>query len=566
MVSIVSLKSGTSIRLSCLIYLLGFYLDDANAFCSRIYEPTAPGYDFTANVDRWGQSGPSKSAADTRTVGKVYVNRLPVFDTSSSRENNSLYRWVNRVHIDTQTDVLSNLLLFSPGEKLNENILVESVRILRDQKYINDADIRVVSDCEDVVDLEVITREVWTMVPEVSFKTVAGESTSRIGFRDSNFLGTGKSISLSYKRDSERDQVMLHYSDRNFRGSRVSIRSHLDDSSDGYTRLIQVSLPFYSLQAERSWGVSIKQQESIAIQYIAGERVSGVKVNEELLDAYLGFSGGLSDGQSVRYRFGVHWEDQSFDDLIDRPSPAVIADDFTLAYPFIEYESIQDKYAVAFNINQIHRVEDLYVGRFLRARFGYSGLDSQRLIFSGEVTETFKAVNKVLLQGGINWSGRWNLDENNIEDGELGLNVEYHRGQTEKRSLVLGFAVGLLKNTGSHRQLTLGAENGLRGFRNHYLTGDTSYLFTAEQRVFTNFEPFGLFNVVFAMFVDSGKAYYRGDNGADPGWMTDIGIGLRLVPSKSDKGHVIHLDLAYPLNTLDGNTSIQFTAELKKTL
>ncbi len=542
-------------------------MQGARADCAVPYEPTPQGYDFTAHVDHWAQSNTTKQEVQgSKTVGEVYLNQLPVFDTTKSNEDNKLYQWINRVHIDTHEQVLRDLLLFSTGEQINQNLVEESERILRDQSYIGEADVRIVSDCDDVVDLEVITREVWTMVPEVSFKFAAGESSSRFGLRDSNFLGTGKRISLSYASNSERNTVLMHYSDRNYRGSRIYMRAHLDSSSDGYERLLQATLPFYALNTKRSWSFVGKQREYIASQYKLGKKVSALKVHVDVLDTYLGFSRGLSGGHANRYRFGLHWEDQSFATTTDDPPPPVMTDDFTLAYPFFEYEYIQNKYAQVFNINQIQRVEDLYIGRFIRTRIGYSSPDDRRLILAGELNDTFIAANKILLQGGINWNSRWNFDNSAVEEGEIGVHLKYYRGQTENRSLVLGFSGVLLKNPASYRQLTLGAQNGLRGFKNRYLTGDTSYLFSAEERIFTKYEPFGLFNVGFAVFLDAGKAYYRDTKENNPGWLTDIGLGLRLIPSKAERGQVIHIDIGYPLNSVDGSRSVQVTAELKKIL
>ena len=62
-----------------------------------------------------------------------------------------------------------------------------------------------------------------------------------------------------------------------------------------------------------------------------------------------------------------------------------------------------------------------------------------------------------------------------------------------------------------------------------------------------------LFHLGAAAFVDVGRAWYSDivPNEADE-VLRDIGVGLRLGSSRSSKGTMIHLDVAFPL---DGDAS-----------
>jgi hemolysin activation/secretion protein len=117
----------------------------------------------------------------------------------------------------------------------------------------------------------------------------------------------------------------------------------------------------------------------------------------------------------------------------------------------------------------------------------------------------------------------------------------------------------LAADAGQHldadRQLLLGGDNGLRAYPLRYQSGAGRWLFTAEQRWYTNWYPFRLFNVGGAAFYDMGRTFGRGTfTSRDQGLLKDIGVGLRLGANRSALGNVVHIDLSYPL---DGDSSVR---------
>jgi outer membrane protein assembly factor BamA len=82
----------------------------------------------------------------------------------------------------------------------------------------------------------------------------------------------------------------------------------------------------------------------------------------------------------------------------------------------------------------------------------------------------------------------------------------------------------------------------------HFLGGTTQALGTLEYRFFTDWYPLRLVRVGGAAFFDMGRAWSTEQGVADPGWLRDIGVGLRLGNARSSRGTVIHVDLAVPLD------------------
>ena len=116
------------------------------------------------------------------------------------------------------------------------------------------------------------------------------------------------------------------------------------------------------------------------------------------------------------------------------------------------------------------------------------------------------------------------------------------------------------------QQLLLGGDSGLRGYPQRFQTGDRRWLVTLEQRFYTSWEPFKLVNVGAAIFFDAGRAWFAGANDpADLVVLRDVGIGLRLSPSRSGRGTLLHLDLAFPLDGTDSIDSVQWLVTTKET-
>jgi outer membrane translocation and assembly module TamA len=95
-----------------------------------------------------------------------------------------------------------------------------------------------------------------------------------------------------------------------------------------------------------------------------------------------------------------------------------------------------------------------------------------------------------------------------------------------------------------------------------YQAGDSATLFTIEQRVFTDWYPFRIFNVGGAVFFDAGRTWGHDPlQGTNHGWLRDVGFGLRIGSSRSGLGRMLHVDLAYPLDGGADISNVQIVIE-----
>src|SRR5262245_49692478 len=96
-------------------------------------------------------------------IGEITVNVGDVFDPSDPQEDRRLFRMANRLHRTTRESVIRDQLLVHSGDRYSRRLLEESERLLRQDRYLYEAEIRPVRYAGNRVDLEVITRDVWTL-------------------------------------------------------------------------------------------------------------------------------------------------------------------------------------------------------------------------------------------------------------------------------------------------------------------------------------------------------------------------------------------------------------------
>ncbi|MAM70840.1 MAG: hypothetical protein CMP91_06865 [Gammaproteobacteria bacterium] len=536
---------------SCCQPCLLFAQDDIRSIsCQPDFTPSPDGFDFLSGNNL------QYSVPENTQISDIHITRLPIFDPGNPDENNWIYQLANRLHIQTKVDTIEQVLLFDSGENYDERSLQETGRLLRQQNYFQDATVQPVSVCGDDVEIEVVTRDTWSLTPGISFDRSGGENSYAFNIREANFLGRGKLLAVSREKSIDRDSNEFLYDDLNLLGTRNTLRFGLSDSNDGFSQFIDSGLPFYSLNSRHSWQFNLLNERLIDTLYFRGEEVNEVEHRLKAMFIQYGYSTGLRDGISRRYQFGYHYEDSSFADSGALPPPVVFPDDRKLSYPFVAYELIEDRYATGFNLNQIYRTEDLHLGRRLHHRLGFAsealGSDQDRLILEGSYRDTLHYSDNALWTHKLNWQAYWNIDTQSGENIKISYESRYFRRWSDRHSSFIRFEGTYTRKRNSNEQVTLGGLNGARAFDNRYQVGDRRMILNLEDRLYTNIHLFNLIRVGGAVFMDIGSAWspYQ-ENGSDNDILADAGFGLRFTASKGASRQVAHLDFAFPMTNID---------------
>ena len=173
-------------------------------------------------------------------IGKIEIDTRDIFDQSDPREANGLYRLADHLHIRTKHATIQAQLLFASGDKYLARKLAETERALRLLPYVYDARVVPVHFANGKVDVKVITKDVWTLSPGISFGRSGGTNATRFNLQDTNFLGWGKTLQISHGSTVDRTSDTIAWTDPNVFGSRWTSDLTYSNSSDGSERSIKV--------------------------------------------------------------------------------------------------------------------------------------------------------------------------------------------------------------------------------------------------------------------------------------------------------------------------------------
>lgn len=517
--------------------------------CRGVFNQSGGGYDFV-------RAGQRETADVTGMIRKIYITNLDVFDESNPKEDKRLYRLANRIHIETRADLIRKLLLFREGEPYSRRLADESERLLRNRTYLYDADIRVVRVCEGEIDLEVVTRDTWSLGVGVSVDRSGGENEYSIGVRDTNLFGSGTTLSVRTKREIERNSIEFAYKNKNLGGSRVVTNLAYSDNDDGSQKLFGISLPFYAFDVRRAWAVFLEESDRVDTQYFRGDDITEVRREAADHRASYGFSRGLRNSKVHRWSFGAGLRKFEYSEGDELPPPDHFPQDKKLVYPFLEFSAIEDRFERRVNLDQIYRTEDLNVGYKVFVRAGYAsgalGSDADRALIEGAYSDTFIADEKNLLEHELEWRGFYNFDTSEEEDVVVRYALRYLYSRARQLSYLVRFEGVYSSNLDTSQQVVLGGQSGARAFDNRFQVGDRKLLLTLERRRFTDHHFFNLVRMGWAVFFDVGRAWDpEVDDPFEDDYLANIGIGLRFTSSKANKGRFLHIDLAFPLTNRD---------------
>ncbi|HEX6899432.1 MAG TPA: POTRA domain-containing protein [Thermoanaerobaculia bacterium] len=509
-------------------------------------------------------------------IGDVRIVTKDIFDPDEPGEDKKIFRLANRLHRTTRPSVIESQLTFQPGDAFSPELIAESARLLRDNDYLYDVEIQPVLREDGKVDVEVTTRDVWTLEGTASFSRSGGENDTSASIADTNLFGTGKELSVARIGTVDRTSNLIRFRDPNVLGSRVRMTVSYADNSDGSRSRFELEKPFYSLSTRWAAGMRLFSDERLERIFKLGKVASGFEHRNDFLEVYGGLSRGLVNGVTRRWMTGFTYSKEDFEKSRKFPKEVIpLPADRTLAYPWVGFELIEDRYIVERDLNRIQRSEDVNLGRQFNFLLGFSsptfGAESERWILQSAFSAGWRPTPRQLILGQIGGSTRYG--DGDAENLVAGGRVRYYLRNFGEQLLYVSLGADLARRLDGEEQLLLGGDSGLRGYPLRYQLGDRRVLLTVEQRFFSDLELFKLVHVGGAVFFDAGQAWFvdslsRRDsklNQQEQRVLKDIGFGLRLGSSRSSRGAVLHLDIAYPLDRSGDIDSLQWLVSTSET-
>lgn len=140
-------------------------------------------------------------------IREISIERLSPFgrnvDSHEEVESGEMGGFLNRTHITTRERIIMNYLLFKQGDSVSSFLLSESERLLRKLVFINDARVIVIPVSENMVDIHIVTKDVYSIGLTFSLDAI---KAGRADLFDRNLFGIGHEMIFSFPYNYNRDK------------------------------------------------------------------------------------------------------------------------------------------------------------------------------------------------------------------------------------------------------------------------------------------------------------------------------------------------------------------------
>ena len=548
-------------------------------------------------------AGVPSQRVDSSAVFRVDDIRYHIGDAfDDSRAHTKYDRWaydiLNWVHIETRESTVRKLLLFDKGDLVNLNLLLESERFLRDQKFLSDANISVSNENgKNVVDVQ--TSDNWTLTIPLSFGFSGSEWKYKnmmfgIGIQESNFLGLGQKLGFYYGHDEFRDMWQVEYGDPHF----LFRYNHFDVlysyNTDGYLASWKMYVPFLS-RSVNQWAYTIeglknkrsayiygsgefpqgviektltkKKLDSLALPRFNGKKAVELIRIEDYINDSLSFRLSRSFGGSQRklylgatYDYLRETADEgrviprwftdgekayridsanAVNDWVPERKDSRLG--FYVMYSNLRYEKLR-------NFHNVRWTEDVDKGYSLKAQLSknYEQLGASnndiRLDFWTNLY-LGRESHHLTLKSYMNFY----LDHGKRHDFYACVDGEYLFHPSNRFSTALSGMFDLYDDAKLGYRLTLGGANGFVGFPTGFYSGQARVYGNLEQRWFPDIEILTLAPVVVA-FGSVGETAATIKDIRRKDLIYVLGLGVRLAQTKSISRLINKIDVSFPLN------------------
>jgi hypothetical protein len=497
-------------------------------------------------------------------IGGIEIDTVQVFDLSDPQDDNWLFRTADHRHKGTRVSAVAAQLLFRRGDLYSRRLLDETARNIRlNSSFLREPVIRPIRYHDNVVDIQVITHDVWTLQPGVTFSRSGGSNTTGIDISDSNVFGFGKYLEIGHGENVDRSSTYLDWADPNVWGSHWADGALYSRNSDGTVWGVGAGLPFYSLEARNDGGADVGDNHSVFTRYRLGQAYDAYDDDWRTADLYIGEALKVTDLWSERLLLGWRIDRSRFGVSPDQTIAllAPLPQNRDLSYPFVRMQWIENSYATMRDLNLIARTEDVHFG--LDASFGLGvattafGSDRDSVLADTEINYGWQLGDTQQLFLATRLASRF--EDGALHDAIITWTSSYYLTTSDHTRMLVRFSGDAGHDLDGDHTLQLGGDTGLRGYPLRYQNGNQRALLTVEERLYTNYYLFRLVNLGAAAFYDMGRTWGTTLVPTPQlGLLKDVGVGLRLGNARSSFGSVIHIDLAVPLDRAADISALQF--------
>lgn len=472
-----------------------------------------------------------------KRISEIEIIPLGVFGPepgdTTSKKLTRLEKAANYLHTKSNLNTLRKMLMFSEGDLVQPEILLENERIIRSLPYIQDVRFLIEQDTlhPDLAKVRMITRDRFSMGISGG---VNGVKSADLEVYNQNIFGVGHEISFRFVGHLHRQPytgLETFYKINNIRGKFIDISAGYMNtySKEGFS--VNVNKPFITPMSKWGYGLS-------ALRMFRSDRIpdhSNLTLNEPAdLSGYDGWLGkSVQISQAGRQNFQMVFSTGIYNRIFfQKPFDDISLKRFfanrtlyTGGISVTKREYIRDQLVFSYGIT-----EDIPRGFKNELIYGYEANESGDRhyvhLFFANGSLLPKGSGYLYISAGAGSYFRGQKQEQGLLQGNLSFISKMLSNGTKKSRLFIqaGYLTGI--NRFSIEKLNLSSKNEIRGFSSD-ATGIKKLSIDLEYVIFLQRQLYKFSMAVYG-FADLGIIGYGDRSVFNQNYYTGIGAGLRL--------------------------------------
>ena len=496
------------------------------------------------------------SEPEQRRIREIRVDIGLIHPEDEAKES-AFARFQNRYHIATRESVIRTNLLFKEGDVLDQDLIESSERGLRRFRFLNAAEIEVVPVDEKTVDIEVRTRDAWSLVPGGNVQGGGGLAVVSLSLMEVNLLGQGKTLFAEAINESDVGTTWKYgYRDYQLFGSRWTSNLTYQTGPLIESYYLHAGLPLYSPDSKWAGGVSAFQGDIVVRRFEDGEESDRFAKDQKFVTGFIKRSFG-ERFKKHNVKLQLKYETIDYSSLGIATSVPPPPDTANLT-PIVAVTTQNIEWVKETYINKMGIVEDKTLGLRSGIRVGYGiPLENGFELWDTRVFASYTSEFANDQFAFINAAVDSEVVRNTIVFG----GAKYYK-KFSRHTVAFRFSTKLGYELDTSRQFNLGADSGLRGYKARQFTGEKLVVLNLEDRQFWGEQAGGLnLAIGTVLFVDAGNVW-KEEEDVDLGelnWST--GFGFRIGFSNLPGQPIARIDYGW---ALDGSGESALTVGMEQ--
>ena len=496
----------------------------------------------------------------------VEIRTRDVF-ADEDADGNLLYWLANALHMATRENVVACENWLQPGESMTSEQVAELERNLRATHLFGAATVTQRPAGDGLTDLLIDTRDRFSLNLSASLSRVGGVDKFGLRASEANLLGTGKQLVFVSNKEDDEYQRYVRFTDPQLFGSWYQFSIKTGRTEEGPFTNVALVRPFKHLEDPHSWGAIYQGVDEDEDYFRFGESTAELPLRRHSLQLFAAGADGPRDERStrgldlrlVKSEYGIPTGPDAA--LVRRPG-----DTSSLELgPYFQYER-HWRYDKVTHLDAIDYVEDLDLGFSLLGRVAArlrdeqgAGSDVDPVLAAGVRLATQPLRETYVTFAGL---GSAAFGGDGLHSWNASLALHAYEMSLPHQTLCGSLTYDIAGETQDPvPQLTLGEDNGLRGYPAREFAGSRFARLNLEDRIDTGIELWSV-RLGLVAFADAGWVHGPQQGLSMGQAIRSVGCGLRFGSSHLFGSGVGRLDIAWPLDEVQGNRysmSVSFT-------